>query len=99
MFTAFCESCINLRVETLECQVCQSLQPRGFPNVCLELDQFLKEQLPEEYKLRSDSVQLKLAETFKHESPTSCTFIYTCLIYQLQYYSIRDLRLVHLLCL
>ncbi|XP_023515020.1 E3 ubiquitin-protein ligase PRT1 [Cucurbita pepo subsp. pepo] len=70
---AFCESCINLRVETLECQVCQSLQPRGFPNVCLELDQFLKEQLPEEYKLRSDSVQLKLAETFKHESPTSCS--------------------------
>ncbi|XP_022148101.1 E3 ubiquitin-protein ligase PRT1 isoform X2 [Momordica charantia] len=62
---ALCESCINLQVETLKCQVCECLQPSGFPNVCLMLDQFLKEQFPEEYSLRRDSVQLKLANIFK----------------------------------
>ncbi|KGN44590.1 E3 ubiquitin-protein ligase PRT1 [Cucumis sativus] len=69
----FCESCINSQVETLECQVCQSLQPRGFRNVCLELDQFLKEKFPEEYSIRRDSVQLKLANSMKHDNPTSCS--------------------------
>ncbi|XP_038877742.1 E3 ubiquitin-protein ligase PRT1 isoform X2 [Benincasa hispida] len=70
---AFCESCINSQVETLECQVCQFVQPRGFPNVCLELDQFLKEQFPEEYSLRRDSIQLVLAKSIKHDSPISCS--------------------------
>ena len=79
MFIVFCESCINSQVETLECQVCQSLQPRGFRNVCLELDQFLKEKFPEEYSIRRDSVQLKLANSMKNDNPTSCMFVYTCL--------------------
>lgn len=72
---AFCESCINSQVEILECEVCQFLQPKGFPNVCLELDQFLKEQFPEEYSLRRDSVQLELelAKSIKHDNPTSCS--------------------------
>lgn len=46
-------------METLKCQVCKSLHPRGFPKVCLELDHFLEEQFPKEYALRKDVIQLR----------------------------------------
>ncbi|XP_054779592.1 E3 ubiquitin-protein ligase PRT1 isoform X2 [Prosopis cineraria] len=56
----YCESCIeNSADEMLRCQICQLSHPRGFPNVCLELDHFIKEQFPEEYAKQRDAVQLR----------------------------------------
>ncbi|KAF5480938.1 hypothetical protein F2P56_001641 [Juglans regia] len=56
----YCESCIIIPAgEMLKCQVCQTLHPRGFPKVCLELDHYLEQNFPKEYVLRRDAVQLK----------------------------------------
>ncbi|KAG2716786.1 hypothetical protein I3843_03G145300 [Carya illinoinensis] len=56
----YCESCIIIPAgEMLKCQVCQTLHPRGFPKVCLELDHYLEENFPKEYVRRRDAVQLK----------------------------------------
>ncbi|KAJ7950419.1 E3 ubiquitin-protein ligase PRT1 [Quillaja saponaria] len=69
----YCESCIvSIADEMLRCQVCQSPHPRGFPKVCLELDNFLKEQFPEEYAQRRDVVQLKTVEV-EREIPPNCS--------------------------
>ncbi|KAJ7961512.1 E3 ubiquitin-protein ligase PRT1 [Quillaja saponaria] len=69
----FCDGCIMKRAdEMLRCQVCQSPYLRGFPKVCLELDNFLKDQFPEEYALRRDAVQLKTIKV-KHEIPSTCS--------------------------
>ncbi|XVF65135.1 hypothetical protein PTKIN_Ptkin09bG0222400 [Pterospermum kingtungense] len=49
----YCESCfVTPKDEILRCQVCKSLQPNGFPNVCLILDHFLEEQFPDKYSER-----------------------------------------------
>ncbi|XP_017608301.1 E3 ubiquitin-protein ligase PRT1-like [Gossypium arboreum] len=49
----YCESCFLIpKDEILMCQVCKSLQPNGFPSVCLILEQFLEEHFPEEYTER-----------------------------------------------
>ncbi|XP_028780967.1 E3 ubiquitin-protein ligase PRT1-like [Neltuma alba] len=56
----YCESCIkNSADEMLICQICQLPHPRGFPKVCLELDNFIKEEFPEEYAKQRDAVQLR----------------------------------------
>ncbi|KAJ4969227.1 hypothetical protein NE237_015928 [Protea cynaroides] len=53
----YCESCIAaVGVELLRCQVCQSIHPKGLPQVCLELDQFLERQFSKEYELRKQAV-------------------------------------------
>lgn len=71
-FLVYCESCIIIpTVQQLKCEVCQCLNPNGFPKVCLELDQFLEEQFCKEYALRRDAVQLKKVQ-LKHESATTC---------------------------
>jgi hypothetical protein len=55
----------------LKCHVCQTLHPKGFPKVCLVLDQFLEEQFPRDYVLRKDAVQLKQVD-FKLKSMAIC---------------------------
>ncbi|XP_022761916.1 E3 ubiquitin-protein ligase PRT1-like [Durio zibethinus] len=53
----YCESCFVIpKDEILRCQVCKSLQPNGFPSVCLILDQFLEEQFPESYSERKGAL-------------------------------------------
>lgn len=69
----YCQTCISIPGDDmLRCQVCQCLQPRGFPKVCLTLDQFLAAKFPEEYALRRDAVQPKQV-SFKCEEATSCS--------------------------
>ncbi|KAB2090116.1 hypothetical protein ES319_A03G104100v1 [Gossypium barbadense] len=49
----YCETCFVIpKDEMLRCQVCESLQPNGFPGVCLILHDFLAKQFPEEYSER-----------------------------------------------
>ncbi|XP_010934264.2 E3 ubiquitin-protein ligase PRT1 [Elaeis guineensis] len=56
----FCESCLSSVVgDPLKCQVCQSLHPGEFPNICLDLDHFLEEQFPREYVMRRENVLLR----------------------------------------
>ncbi|XP_059431768.1 E3 ubiquitin-protein ligase PRT1-like [Corylus avellana] len=69
----YCESCVIIPTgEMLKCHVCQTLHPKGFPKVCLVLDQFLEEQFPKEYVLRRDAVQLKQVD-FEHKKLTICS--------------------------
>lgn len=63
----YCETCIiTPTVQQLKCEVCQCLNPNGFPKVCLELDQFLEEQFSKEYALRRDVI-------LNHEFATMCS--------------------------
>ncbi|GMJ08275.1 hypothetical protein HRI_004496700 [Hibiscus trionum] len=49
----YCESCFVIPNDEMpRCQVCKSLQPNGFPGVCLILQHFLEKQFPEEYSER-----------------------------------------------
>ncbi|GMI78702.1 hypothetical protein HRI_001539500 [Hibiscus trionum] len=49
----YCESCFVIPNDEMpRCQVCKSLQPNGFPGVCLILHHFLEKQFPEEYSER-----------------------------------------------
>ncbi|XWS09130.1 hypothetical protein CRYUN_Cryun40dG0059600 [Craigia yunnanensis] len=53
----YCESCFVIpKDEILRCQVCKSLQPNGFPSVCLILDHFLEKQFPEKYSERQGAL-------------------------------------------
>lgn len=54
----FCESCLErIGNEALKCPVCQSIHPGEFPKICLDLDSFLEEQFPNEYKMRRERLQ------------------------------------------
>ncbi|XWS31289.1 hypothetical protein CRYUN_Cryun23aG0064600 [Craigia yunnanensis] len=69
----YCQTCIiEPADEMLRCQVCQCLHPRGFPKVCLTLDQFLVAKFPKEYALRRDAVQLKQVSS-ENEGATTCS--------------------------
>lgn len=69
----YCETCItDLSHEMFRCQVCQSPHPGGFPKVCLALDQYLEEQLPEEYTQRRDAIQLGQIKV-QPETTSSCS--------------------------
>ncbi|KAK8609885.1 hypothetical protein V6N13_093295 [Hibiscus sabdariffa] len=49
----YCESCFVIPNDEMpRCQICKSLQPNGFPGVCLILHHFLEKQFPEEYMER-----------------------------------------------
>ncbi|KAJ0970435.1 hypothetical protein J5N97_023312 [Dioscorea zingiberensis] len=68
----YCDSCLSGLVDgPLKCEVCHSLHPKGFRNVCLDLDHFLEEQFPIDYMTRRDSVQLKKAQGPKGEASSS----------------------------
>ncbi|KAI5679979.1 hypothetical protein M9H77_01206 [Catharanthus roseus] len=70
---AYCESCIALPTnEMIRCHVCQIKHPGKAPKVCLELDDFLEEQLPIEYAKRRTSFQLK-QDHLQQESSTTCS--------------------------
>ncbi|KAL5212913.1 hypothetical protein ABZP36_023760 [Zizania latifolia] len=71
----YCMSCLpSLDDGTLKCQVCGSVHPGNFPNVCLDLDHFLEEYFSAEYELRREKVQLMKGETNREgsSSGTSC---------------------------
>ncbi|XP_014498205.1 E3 ubiquitin-protein ligase PRT1 isoform X1 [Vigna radiata var. radiata] len=56
----YCQTCVvNTDDDMLRCQICQSPHPSRFPKVCLELDHFLEEQFPEEYRQRRDAIELQ----------------------------------------
>ncbi|XP_010920334.1 E3 ubiquitin-protein ligase PRT1 isoform X2 [Elaeis guineensis] len=56
----FCESCLSGIVgHQVKCQVCQSLHPGEFPNICLDLDHFLEEQFPREYVMRRETIMFR----------------------------------------
>ncbi|XVE78078.1 hypothetical protein DITRI_Ditri13aG0115000 [Diplodiscus trichospermus] len=68
----YCQTCIIIPGDKkLRCQVCQCMQPKGCPKVCLTFDQFLAAKFPKEYALRRDAVQLKQVAS-KHERATTC---------------------------
>lgn len=74
----YCQTCItDLSLEMLRCKVCQSPHPRGFPKVCLALDQFLEKQFLEEYTQRRDAIQLGQIKV-QPETTSSC--MYLCLL-------------------
>ncbi|CAN8270556.1 unnamed protein product [Cochlearia groenlandica] len=62
----YCQGCVvdmaeeREKIKCLECNVCH---PRGFPKVCLVLEQFLEESFPEEYNTRRSKIQKTLAKT------------------------------------
>ncbi|CAL9222260.1 unnamed protein product [Arabidopsis halleri] len=64
----YCEGCVvdmaeeSEKIKCLECNVCD---PRGFPKVCLILEQLLEENFPEEYKSRTSGIQKRLAHNSK----------------------------------
>lgn len=77
---AYCESCIALPTnEMIRCHVCQIKHPGKAPKVCLELDDFLEEQLPIEYAKRRTSFQLK-QDHLQQESSTTCMQQYDILL-------------------
>ncbi|TVU29181.1 hypothetical protein EJB05_20738, partial [Eragrostis curvula] len=54
----YCISCLSsLNKEALRCQVCGNHCPGGFPSVCLDLDNFLKEYFPTEYEAKQEKVK------------------------------------------
>lgn len=71
----YCEGCVadmaeeSEKIKCLECNVCD---PRGFPKVCLILEQLLEENFPEEYKSRTSGIQKRLA----HNSKGSKSYIH-----------------------
>ncbi|XP_047336194.1 LOW QUALITY PROTEIN: E3 ubiquitin-protein ligase PRT1-like [Impatiens glandulifera] len=70
----FCTNCIAPSNETVGavCHVCQRIDPRGFPKVCLAFDNFLVEHFPKEYETRKHAVLLKQAQ-MQHENPVTCS--------------------------
>ncbi|XP_023767284.1 E3 ubiquitin-protein ligase PRT1 isoform X2 [Lactuca sativa] len=53
----FCETCIvDSSNKPCRCPVCQSMHPNGFPKVCLVLEGFLEQNLPEEYSARKAAI-------------------------------------------
>ncbi|XVF38024.1 hypothetical protein REPUB_Repub20aG0062200 [Reevesia pubescens] len=84
----YCESCFVIpKDEILRCQVCKSLQPNGFPSVCLILDHFLEEQFPEKYSERQ-AVLLKehncsiQAQRHANQSTSISTDVYSSWIFR-----------------
>ncbi|KAL3531118.1 hypothetical protein ACH5RR_010440 [Cinchona calisaya] len=68
---AYCESCTVIQTnETLKCQKCQSAHPGEAPKVCLEFDNFLKEQFPIDHGKRSSIIQLKQSSS-QQQSPSA----------------------------
>lgn len=56
----YCKSCIGtLEEKALRCQLCQSLHPKGFLKVCLELNHLLEKRFPKEYASRREALQIK----------------------------------------
>ncbi|KFK39793.1 hypothetical protein AALP_AA3G289000 [Arabis alpina] len=64
----YCEGCVVDMAgesEKIKCHECHVCDPRGFPKVCLVLDQLLEEKFPEEYNSRKSGVQKTLAHNSK----------------------------------
>ncbi|KAL1190579.1 E3 ubiquitin-protein ligase PRT1 [Cardamine amara subsp. amara] len=64
----YCEGCVvdmAEESEKIKCQECHVYDPRGFPKVCLVLDQLLEENFPEEYNSRRSGIQKAHAHTSK----------------------------------
>ncbi|XVF21396.1 hypothetical protein REPUB_Repub12eG0086900 [Reevesia pubescens] len=73
----YCQTCISVPADEMHrCQVCQCLHPKGFPKVCLTLEQFLAAKFPKEYALRRDAIQLNQVSS-KHEGATTCMSQYS----------------------
>jgi hypothetical protein len=71
----YCVSCLpSLNEEALKCDVCGSLHPGSFPNVCLDLDHFLEEYFPAEYESRGQKVQSKKGQCNREGSSSGEIF-------------------------
>lgn len=70
--TVYCESCLIKQMNgPLKCQVCDSLHPGNLPKVCLEMDQFLEEQFPNEYLARCEHVRSMKSQSQQGEASFS----------------------------
>ncbi|CAH8302072.1 unnamed protein product [Eruca vesicaria subsp. sativa] len=68
LLTVYCEGCVvdmSQESEKIKCQACHISDSRGFPKVCLVLEQLLEENFPEEYNSRKSGIQKTLAHTCK----------------------------------
>lgn len=75
----YCEGCVvdmAEESEKIKCQECHVCDPRGFPKVCLVLEQLLEENFPEEYNSRKSGIQKTLA----HNSKGSKSYIHAFFI-------------------
>uniref|UniRef100_A0A1J3IHT4 E3 ubiquitin-protein ligase PRT1 n=1 Tax=Noccaea caerulescens TaxID=107243 RepID=A0A1J3IHT4_NOCCA len=64
----YCEGCVVDMAgesEKIRCQECHVCDPRGFPKVCLVLEQLLEENFPEEYNSRKSGIQKTPAHNSK----------------------------------
>ena len=82
--TVYCEGCVVdmfQEGEKIKCQECHISDPRGFPKVCLVLEQLLEENYPEEYNSRRSGIQKSIAHTSKRSkflcSKESMNHLYT----------------------
>ncbi|KAK9726527.1 hypothetical protein RND81_05G221500 [Saponaria officinalis] len=67
-----CKACIMVPEDgVIICKVCQIPHPSDCPNICLELNNFLEEQFPDEYALRKQNAE-ELKSQYQHKSPSSC---------------------------
>ncbi|XWS22380.1 hypothetical protein CRYUN_Cryun29cG0028900 [Craigia yunnanensis] len=74
----YCESCFVIpKDEILRCQVCNRLNPNGFPSVCLILDHFLEEQFPEKYSERQGALLNENCTIQAQQHANRATSIYT----------------------
>ncbi|XP_013622701.1 PREDICTED: E3 ubiquitin-protein ligase PRT1-like [Brassica oleracea var. oleracea] len=70
----YCEGCVVdmfQEGEKIKCQECHISDPRGFPKVCLVLEQLLEENYPEEYNSRRSGIQKSIAHTSKRNIQSS----------------------------
>lgn len=74
----YCEGCLvdmAEKSEKIRCQECNVCDPRGFPKVCLILEQLLEENFPEEYNSRRSGIQKTLAHNSKGSK-----YLHPCLV-------------------
>ncbi|KAJ4897570.1 E3 ubiquitin-protein ligase PRT1 [Raphanus sativus] len=70
----YCEGCVVdmfQEGEKIKCQECHISDPRGFPKVCLVLEQLLEENFPQEYNSRRSGIQKSIPQTSKGNSQSS----------------------------
>ncbi|KAL9228316.1 hypothetical protein vseg_003909 [Gypsophila vaccaria] len=67
-----CKACIMVPEDgVIICKVCEIPHPSDCPNICLELNNFLEQQFPDEYALRKENAEE--LKSFQHKSASSCS--------------------------
>ncbi|XP_074268470.1 E3 ubiquitin-protein ligase PRT1-like [Silene latifolia] len=65
-----CEACIVVpEDEVIICKVCEIPHPRDCPNICVDLNNFVEEQFPDEFAARKGNIQ-EMQSQFQHKNPS-----------------------------